>query len=415
MNAIIIFLMAVLAVSGIASAATVSLDSTSAAVYTGNTFEVNVTIDPQFTSIAGVSMEASFDSAKLEIVSINEGNLLNRNGAKTLFNPGKVNANMVTDIWSVIIENASVTDLNTFATLTFRAIGAGSPEIELTKVNVSEPGGNLQNVIIASPLSIQVISNNTEPVNGGTSAGNGGAGGGGGGGASGENYTNIELREKYDMFIFKDITIPYSFKNSDNPIRFINITGNINAGEIGTAVEVLRDTSTLINMPYEGKVFKNVNIWVGTFGFANPGNIKNAEITFRVPVSWFLDSNIDPWSVSLMHYDHAWYPLTTGKIGEDDTYLYYKAEATGFGGFVITGQESAVKLSKSDFPAASVTISHPKDAQIIYHTTVMGSGEKIRTDFMMLVVITLSASLNSIMIFKLKIKGKYSVNKNHRI
>jgi hypothetical protein len=31
--------------------------------------------------------------------------------------------------------------------------------------------------------------------------------------------------------------------NHNNPIVFINITGNVNAGEVNTAVEVLRNTS----------------------------------------------------------------------------------------------------------------------------------------------------------------------------
>ncbi|GFO97897.1 hypothetical protein ig2599ANME_2108, partial [groundwater metagenome] len=75
-----------------------------------------------------------------------------------------------------------------------------------------------------------------------------GGGGGGGGGPSGENYTNIEVKENYDLHIFKDKVTSYRFTDKRNPILFINITGNVSAGEINTAVEVLRNTSSLVNI-----------------------------------------------------------------------------------------------------------------------------------------------------------------------
>jgi hypothetical protein len=112
----------------------------------------------------------------------------------------------------------------------------------------------------------------------------GGGGGGGGGGPSGENYTNIEVKENYDLHIFKDKVTSYRYTNRSNPVMFVNITGNINAGEINAAVEVLRNTSTLIKpqTPAQGIVYKNVNIWVGTTGFAVQKNIKIAAIKFKV-------------------------------------------------------------------------------------------------------------------------------------
>ena len=83
------------------------------------------------------------------------------------------------------------------------------------------------------------------------------SGSGGGGGSSGEAYENIIVKEKYDLNIYKDKTTSYRFSGKANPIEFVNITGNVNAGEIGTSVEVLRNTSVLLNNSPPGVVFRN--------------------------------------------------------------------------------------------------------------------------------------------------------------
>ncbi|MDO8724850.1 MAG: PGF-pre-PGF domain-containing protein [Candidatus Methanoperedens sp.] len=36
---------------------------------------------------------------------------------------------------------------------------------------------------------------------------------------------------------------------------------NVNAGEIGTSVEVLKNTSSLVKTPAPGNVYMNANIW----------------------------------------------------------------------------------------------------------------------------------------------------------
>ena len=100
-------------------------------------------------------------------------------------------------------------------------------------------------------------------------ASSGGGGGGGGGGKSGENVSNIELIEKYDLQISKDALTSYRFTDKKNPIMYVNITGNTTLGIITASVEVLKGTSTLVSFPPEGLVYKNANIWVGTVGLCN--------------------------------------------------------------------------------------------------------------------------------------------------
>jgi PGF-pre-PGF domain-containing protein len=178
----------------------------------------------------------------------------------------------------------------------------------------------------------------------------GGGGGGGGGGPSGENYTNIEVKENYDLHIFKDQVTSYRYTNRSNPVMFVNITGNISAGEINAAVEVLRNTSTLIKpqTPAPGIVYKNVNIWVGTTGFAVPKNIKIAAIKFKVLNTWLESNSIAASEIKMVRWDGSkWVTLDTIVKEKDSTNTYYEATTDTFSPFAITGLAHAVVVTET--------------------------------------------------------------------
>ncbi|MDO8726620.1 MAG: S-layer protein domain-containing protein [Candidatus Methanoperedens sp.] len=196
----------------------------------------------------------------------------------------------------------------------------------------------------------------------------GGGGGGGGGGASGENYSNIELKEKYEESIYKDKPTSYRFKNASNPVTFVNITGNVNAGSINTAVEVLKGTSTLVKEAAPGTVYKNFNIWVGTSGFATSNNIKEAIVVFRVENSWFDSNAIARGDTKLVRWDGAkWITLETSEKTRDSTYTYFEGKTISFSPFAITGLKSA-----------SVSSTSPSDATPS-QTTQAGTPEAAAT------------------------------------
>lgn len=323
-----------------ARAASISLNTSSTELYIGQTLDVNVTVDPEGAGIAGVQIDVIFDGSTLEPVAVKEGNLLGQNGANTFFSDLAPGSNSISNIVGVILENSSVTTPNVFAVITFKAKNAGTSFVELRNVKISKPGGDLLNVNVSNRTTFNIISNSNNDGNSGNSGGSSGSGGGGGGGISGENFSNIEIKEKYDRFINKDLTTSYFFKNTD-PIISVNITGNINAGEINVAVEVLRNTSSLVKSPAPDTVYKNANIWVGTYGYATPTNINHAEINFRVPVSWIRSNGIDPDSITMIHYYHdAWESLPTNKISETSKWIYYEASSTRFSPHAITGKKS---------------------------------------------------------------------------
>ncbi|MCE8423290.1 MAG: PGF-pre-PGF domain-containing protein [Candidatus Methanoperedens sp.] len=194
--------------------------------------------------------------------------------------------------------------------------------------------------------------------------GSGGGGGGGGGGPSGENYSNILLRENYDLHIFKDEVTSSVFKNSSNPIKYVNITGNINAGDINTMVEVLKTPSSLVKEPVPGIVYRNVNIWVGTTGFALANNIREAVIVFTVENSWLANNNQASGDVRMVRWDKTqWIQLETREKSRNSDYTYFEAKTYSFSPFAITVIKGEIVPTAASPVEASTKTAMPEGTE----------------------------------------------------
>jgi len=169
-------------------------------------------------------------------------------------------------------------------------------------------------------------------------SGNGGNGGGGGG-ASGELYENIACSETDRQYVNQNSDISYSFELECNIVQFVKFTSLKSAGQVATKVEILKDTSTLVNNPPSDIVYKNLNLWVGNAGWATKRNIADATVVFTVDKSWITKNNIDESSIALYRYsDNTWHKLVTEKIAEDANSLQFEAETPGFSPFAVTGK-----------------------------------------------------------------------------
>ena len=193
-------------------------------------------------------------------------------------------------------------------------------------------------ISIMGTNTTNLIGTPTSTLSGPNAGGSSGGGGGGGGGTSGENFSNIEIKEKHDLYIYKDKVTSYVFSDSSNPVQFINITGNSSPGEINAAVEVLKNTSSLVKTPAPGMVYRNVNIWVGTSGFAVPKNIKYAVIRFKVENSWISISGLSSSDIKMLSWDgREWLQLETAEKTSDSKYTYYEVNTDHFSSFAISG------------------------------------------------------------------------------
>ena len=192
----------------------------------------------------------------------------------------------------------------------------------------------------------------TQKTTSGTSTG---GGGGGGGAGSPEPNSNIELKEISNKQVFKGTRTSYTFKAETNDILTVEFDPKRSFGKTTAIIEMLKDTSAIAGDPAPGKVYKNINIWVGNSGFSNPENLENAKISFRVNRTWIFENGIDESTITLYHYNEEnWNPLSTSLIGEDENYLYFTAETPGFSPFAIAGRgEGSQKMEI--FPQESET------------------------------------------------------------
>ncbi len=124
---------------------------------------------------------------------------------------------------------------------------------------------------------------------------------------------------------------------------------------------MLKNQSTLVSGAPSDGVYKFINIWVGTSGFATPDNIENAVVEFKVEKSWIQNNNIDKASITLNRFNDAkWDTLPTNLSGEDDQYLYFTAQTPGFSSFAITGK-AVVSGAANETQTASTIQTSPEN------------------------------------------------------
>jgi PGF-pre-PGF domain-containing protein len=160
-----------------------------------------------------------------------------------------------------------------------------------------------------------------------------------GGGSAGENYKNILITETVREYINAEQKTCYQFNMENNIVMCINVTGLTNSGEITTKIEILKNTSSLVDNAPSDMVYMNLNIWMGNLGWATSKNIADATIEFKVEKSWVTQNNIDETSIQMNRYNNgSWDTLVTSLIDQDDKYLYFKSETPGFSSFAVTGK-----------------------------------------------------------------------------
>ena len=147
----------------------VAVSPSSKIVIQGQTFNLNIMMDPQGTAISGAQMNITFNKSVLTVNSITEGNIFKQNGANTLFNNGVINNSLgtVTNVYTTIIGSNNISAQGTFITINLTAIGSsGISGISLSNIMVSDPNGIATamtitngNVIINTPPVLAAIGN----------------------------------------------------------------------------------------------------------------------------------------------------------------------------------------------------------------------------------------------------------------
>jgi PGF-pre-PGF domain-containing protein len=218
--------------------------------------------------------------------------------------------------------------------------------------------GNTSHFSTFGLLAVTEETATTSPSGSGSSSGRSSSSSGGSSGASGEAYENIVMKEVKSAYVIKDAKVSYQFNEKENNIDFIKFDALKNSGMISVTIEVLKDTSALAETNPAGKVYRNMNIWVGKAGYATPNNLVNPVIGFRVERSWIDANDFDESAIKLNRYhDGTWNPLPTTKVHETEDYIYFEAKTPGFSPFAITGETNSVVSEDEGLTGTDTTTS----------------------------------------------------------
>ena len=124
---------------------------------------------------------------------------------------------------------------------------------------------------------------------------------------------------------------------ADMDVRLIALTADTNVSDVKVVIERV-EKSTEIPDP-SSIAYAYLEITVEHEGDANI----DAKIECKVLKSWIADNNIDESTITLSRYDkdEGWTVLATSKTGEDDEFVYFVAETSGFSIFAIAGEQAA--------------------------------------------------------------------------
>ena len=246
---------------------------------------------------------------------------------------------------------------------------AGDYNVNLTVNNENETASKIDTI------SVLEASNSSDSSSGSSSGGhshnNGGSTGGVGGGSP-EPAKNVQVKEISQTFIPSGKDMTFNFTKNVTCVESITFRSTKTVGKTTTIVEELKNKSTLVSKLPEDVVYKSFNIWVGNGGYGNSKNIENSSVNFKVNNSWIQENNINKSSITLNIYDNMkkeWMKLPTNLTGEDDKFLHFTANVSGYSFFAITCTNSEHNVITTELPQTATN-----------NTANSNKSEKISTD-----------------------------------
>ncbi|WP_440945716.1 CARDB domain-containing protein [Methanosarcina sp. T3] len=167
-----------------------------------------------------------------------------------------------------------------------------------------------------------------------------------GSGVSKEPAKNVEVKELDTRNIMSGYPVKYGFARNATCVVYVEVYPLKTFKKTTATVEVLKGKSIFVQKQPPGRVYRQLNIWLGNKGAGREDSIKSAYTGFKVEKEWIENNNVNESNVTMLWYDSEWKPLSTEKTGEDKDYVYFKAKTTAFSCFAIseyTGEEGAVE------------------------------------------------------------------------
>lgn len=140
----------------------VSMSNSTLPVGSSSYFTINVDLNE---SISGMQTNIEYDNEKINIISVSEGNLFNKEH-ESFFNQGTISSGNVLNIFSVIIGNYSINESGIFSTIVFNTLSHGNASIRLYNTKIADTNANLVD-FTSSNSFINIYDNNIESSGGG--------------------------------------------------------------------------------------------------------------------------------------------------------------------------------------------------------------------------------------------------------
>jgi PGF-pre-PGF domain-containing protein len=170
-----------------------------------------------------------------------------------------------------------------------------------------------------------------------------------GSGVSKEPAKNVEVKELDTRNIMSGYHVKYDFAKNATCITYVEFDPKKTFKKTTSTVEVLKGKSIFVQKQPPGRVYKQLNIWLGNKGAGREDSLKNAYTGFKVEKEWIENNSVNESNVTLLWYDSKWKPLSTEKTGEDKDYVYFRAKTTAYSCFAIseyTGEEGTVEAGE---------------------------------------------------------------------
>ena len=145
-----------------------------------------------------------------------------------------------------------------------------------------------------------------------------------------EPATNINSKELAIRNIMGGYPVRFDFVENATCITDIEFDPKMTFKKTTTTTEILKDRSVFVPELPAGRIYENVNIWVGYKGAGRSTSLKNGLVGFKVEKAWIKDNNVNESLITLQWYNKSWVPLYTKKIGEDNNYVILNLKRPAF-------------------------------------------------------------------------------------
>ncbi|MBI4896543.1 MAG: right-handed parallel beta-helix repeat-containing protein, partial [Candidatus Aenigmarchaeota archaeon] len=190
-----------------------------------------------------------------------------------------------------------------------------------------------------------------------TSSDNGNTGGGGGGGGGGTPSSSTSLTILPSAFA---AGTPRTITVSNAALVVTQLVIGVTAAVSNPEIRLEKFSTKPADVPAPATpVLSYLKI---TLDNVTTSVLQSATITFNVSKSWIASNNLDTNNIALYRYTTAWDKLSTTKISEDGSSVFYQATTPGFSYFMVSSSSRpATTCGNNQCDAGETIATCPQD------------------------------------------------------